>query len=258
MKLIKTPSFELTTYSAGDDNAKKLALVLPGQLDTKDYPHMKSHVDFLAEQGFYSLSFDPPGTWESPGGIELYTMSNYLKAINELVEYFGDRPTFFMGHSRGGAMAMLAGTTNPHTLAFASVFSNYTYNPKLNTLYNDEDWKAKGYKDSYRDLPSDPHEKRTYRLPYSFIEDQMQYDMLDGLKKCVKPKLFFLGVRDTLVKPETVRAAYEAAVEPKKLYELDSDHDYRWHPELIEEVNTATGSFLKEQGIVNSSTNYGL
>lgn len=241
---IKTKSFNLATYSKGESNAQRLALLLPGLLDTKDYPHMRSHVDFLAGKGFFALSFDPPGTWESPGDINIYNMTNYLKAIDELIEHFGNKPTFVMGHSRGGTMAMLAGITNSHTTAFAAVFSNY--NPSVSPLYNDDEWKSKGYKDSWRDLPYDPTQKRLFKLPYSFVEDQKQYETLEGLKQNNKPKLFFLGTRDTLIKPETIRTEYRVAAEPKQLYELDSDHDYRWHPELIEEVNRVVGNFIQE------------
>ena len=70
MNLIKTESFQLATYSQGDSESKKLALVLPGKLDTKDYSHMKSHVKYLAIMGYFALSFDPPGTWESKGDIK--------------------------------------------------------------------------------------------------------------------------------------------------------------------------------------------
>lgn len=252
MDKIKTNSFNLAVYSKGDVNAPKLALVLPGQLDTKDYPHMRSHVDFLASKGFLALSFDPPGTWESGDDINQYTMTNYLKAINELIEHFGSKPTFTMGHSRGGAMATLAGITNPHVFAFTAVMSTYTYNLNINTQYRAEEyekWKAIGVKDSWRDLPSDPDQKRLFKLPWAFVEDSVQYDMLDGLKQCTKPKLFILGTRDTMIKPEIVRTAYEAAAEPKQLYELDSDHDYRRHPDLIEEVNRVIGEFLDQQKI---------
>ena len=249
LNTVQTPNFKLSVYTEGNIDSPKLALLLPGQLDSKDYPHMRSHVDYLASKGFYSVSFDPPGTWESSGDISQYTMTNYIKAINELVEHFGKRPTLFMGHSRGGAMAMLAGTTSPQTLAFISVFSNYSYDSKVNSLYNDDEWKSKGYKESWRDLPFDSIRKRSFKLPYAFVEDQKQYDMLDGLRKCTKPKLFFLGTRDPLIKPETVRKAYETAAEPKQLRELDSDHDYRWHPELIRKVNLMAGDFLKEHAL---------
>src|SRR5690606_21567041 len=125
MKLIKTPSFELAVYLQGNFNAARLALVLPGKLDTKDYAHMRSHVDFLATKGFLAVSFDPPGTWESPGDIELYTMTNYIKAVNELISYFNNRPTFVMGHSRGATIATIVGAQNKNVFAFASVMSSF-------------------------------------------------------------------------------------------------------------------------------------
>lgn len=130
MSFIQTKNYKLAVYLRGDVNSQKLALVLPGQLDTKDYPHMRSHVEYLSKRGYLALSFDPASTWESPGDYRLYTMTNYLKQINELVEYHGNKPTFVIGHSRGGSMAMLAGINNPHITCFASIMSYCSFNPK--------------------------------------------------------------------------------------------------------------------------------
>src|SRR3989338_3016633 len=118
MKIIKTKTFELAVYEKGDSNSPKLAIVIPGRLDTKDYIHNTSLVDYLASRDYFALSFDPPGTWESPGDIELYTTTNYLKAVDELIEHFGTKPTLLAGHSRGGTIAMLAALKNPHVTHF--------------------------------------------------------------------------------------------------------------------------------------------
>lgn len=238
MNKISTKSFALAVYSKGDEASERIALVLPGKLDTKDYPHMRSHVDFLAEQGFFALSFDPPGTWESPGGIELYTMTNYLKAINELVEYFGNKPTILLGHSRGGSMAMLGAITNPYVTHFIAVMS------RAGESVPDKPMKPGDTSISYRDLPDNPNKKKKLELPLSYFEDSARYNILEGLKGCTKPKLFVLGTRDITVKPGEVRAAYKVAAEPKELCEIDSDHSYRWHPPLIEEVNQIVWDFL--------------
>jgi len=244
MNLIQTKNFQLATYSAGDKNSFKFALVLPGKLDTKDYPHMRNHVDFLAGKGYFALSFDPPGTWESPGDIKLYTTTNYLKAINELIEYFENRPTFVMGHSRGGSLAMLAGINNPYIIRFASIMSYYSFNPDIHGGYPDNEWKKTGYKLASRDIPNSSV-KKEFKLPYSYLEDQILYDMSDGLKKSTKPKLFVFGKKDVLVKPEIVKKAYEIASAPKKLRDLDSGHDYRWNSNSIKEVNNLVEDFLQ-------------
>lgn len=74
----------------------------------------------------------------------------------------------------------------------------------------------------------------------------MRYNMLDGLKQSAKPKMFGLGEHDTLVEPQFIRQAYDEAHEPKFLYSLDSDHDYRYHPEHIDKVNEFIGDFLSK------------
>ncbi|MFA4907412.1 MAG: alpha/beta hydrolase, partial [archaeon] len=219
----------------GEPGAKKLALLLPGRLDTKDYPHMRSHVDYLAAKGYFALSFDPPGTWESPGNIEIYTMTNYLKAINELIAHFGNKPTVLMGHSRGGSMAMLAGTRNEHVTHIIAAMSN--------SRPSKIEWNIKnGFEISYRDIPSGGRKK--FELPLSYFEDSVKYNMLNALSKCAKPKLYFLGTKDDIVLPESVRETYEKSAAPKQLYEVNSGHDYRFHPEIIQEINRAVGEFL--------------
>lgn len=237
-QMIKTKSFELAIYSSKNEGQEKMALILPGRLDTKDYAHMRSHVDYLGSKGYFAFSFDPPGTWESPGDISLYSTQNYLKAINELIEYFGNKPTVAMGHSRGGAMAMLAGILNPHVTHIIAAMAAFA--PSLPTKEPDEN----GIYTSYRDLPPgilNTEEKRRFDLPASYFNDPTDYS---GLDTCNKPKLFFYGTEDELITPKEVKEMYELAGEPKKLIALSSGHGYRRNSDLIKEVNEAIGEFL--------------
>lgn len=242
MNLIQTKSFKLAIYSKGDPGSKKLALVLPGRLDTKDYDSMRSHVNFLASLGFYALSFDPPGTWESPGGIDLFTTTNYIKAVNELIEYFGNKDTFLIGHSRGGTVAILAGAANPHVIGFAPVMATYgePSPPDPKALKT-------GIKISHRDLPPGDlktEEQKEFRLPLNYFTDGQKFDVLTALKQSTKPKLIFYGTDDDFTKPEVVEEVSQTIPEPKMIHKLNSDHDYRYHPKIIEEVNQILGQFF--------------
>lgn len=242
MRTIKTKTFELAVYQKGDPNSSKLAIVIPGRLDPKDYVHNTSLVDYLASRGYFALSFDPPGTWDSPGGIELYTTTNYIKAVDELIEYFGNKPTLLAGHSRGGTIAMLAGPKNSHVTHFISIFSYYgaPSDPEKERIVD-------GKVISFRDLPPGnmkTKKQREFALPLNYFEDGKRYNALAGLKNCTKPKLFFYGIEDDVNDPEDVKKAYEESAEPKMLHALNSDHDYRYHPMLIEEVNQIIGKFL--------------
>lgn len=241
MNLINTKSFELAIYAKGDEDAIKLAIVIPGRLDTKDYVHNTSHVDYLASKGYYAVSFDPPGTWESPGSIELHTTTNYLKAVNELIEYFGNKPTLLVGHSRGGTVSILA-SGNPVVFGVAAIMATYG-EP---SAPSEEDLKL-GYHLSYRDMPPGTErtkEQKRFELPFTYFEDGQKYDPVSVLKKLTKPKLLIYGDNDEFTRPERVEEVFAAIPEPKMKLKVKSDHDYRLHPDIIEEVNQTIGKFL--------------
>ena len=238
--MIKTKNFELAVYRKGDENSPRLALVLPGRLDTRDYPHMKSHVDFLASKGYLALSFDPPGIWESPGGIEIYTMTNYLKAVNELIDYFGNRATLVIGHSRGGSIAVLAGVKNSAVKAIINIMSSLSPSEYYKNM------KPGDVKISYRDLPGGGETKKKFELPHGYFEDALKFDVLGELKNCSKPKLFFFSSQDTFVKPELAEKIFATASEPKFIHKLKTEHDYRYHPEVVSEVNKTIWDFIEK------------
>ncbi len=244
MELLKTPSFELAVYIKGSPAAEKVAIVVPGRLDTKDYIHNTSLVDFLSTRGYYALSFDPPGTWESPGSIDLYSTTNYLKAVDELISFFGNKPTLLAGHSRGGTVAMLAGPRNTHISHIVPIFSVYgaPTDPEEENIID-------GALLSYRDLPPGTEEtemQKEFRLPLTYFDDGAQYNALPGLQAYTKPKLFFYGTEDDVNTENEIREAFEASADPKMIYGVKSDHDYRYRPQIIAEINTVVGKFLDQ------------
>ncbi|HVX58705.1 MAG TPA: alpha/beta fold hydrolase [Candidatus Saccharimonadales bacterium] len=240
MDFLKTTDFKLAFYAQGDENAENLALVLPGRLDTKDYVHMHSAVDMLASKGFYAISIDPPFSWESPGNTDNYSTTNYLKAVNELIDQI-DKPTLLMGHSRGGATSMLA-SANPRVKALALIMASYgrTTDPAPREVVNN-------YAISYRDLPpggARTAEKKKFMLPLSYFEDSRQYDPAGQLAQFKGPKLLVCATHDEFVKPEKVREVYDSLPEPKMFLELDTEHDYRLHADMVEAVNNKVAKFV--------------
>jgi len=247
MSKIKTPSFELAVYQRGDVYAKKLAIVLPGLLDPKSYPHMQAHVDFLADHGFLALSFDPPGTWESSGSISDYTMTNYLYAVDEIITYFGDKPTLTLGHSLGGTIAMHAAIQNAHIQAFVAIMSPPTLTAaRAVNKKKVSQWEAEGVRVSYRAIHQGQPEEKRFDLPYSFLEDARKYDALEDLGKLTKPKLFISGDEDASVQPELVEEEFSVSADPKDMYVMHSDHDYRHREKLIDEANQRVALFIEK------------
>ena len=245
MSLIQTKSYRLAVYEKGDVNAAKLAVVLPGRLETKDYAHIRSHVDALSESGFYTIAFDPPGTWESPGTIEDYTVTNYLHAVNEVIEHFGNKPTLLVGHSLGGSIAALAGASNDNVIAYVGLMS-LASGPRTT---QDLEWKTNGKITFLRDLPPGDHHthtKKQYDLPYSFFEDSLMHDTRSALHDSNKPKLFLIGKQDTQNGTSSTPEIYFSIAEPKQLVEVDAPHGYRYSEAIISQINIFITNFAKQ------------
>jgi pimeloyl-ACP methyl ester carboxylesterase len=243
VSIVRTESFELGCYIAGDEESDKLALVLPGLLDTKDYSHMRSHTEFLAALGYYAISFDMPGTWESGNSIEEYSTTNSLRAVNELITRH-NRPTLLVGHSNGGRLALLSSIRNSEVEACIAIMNAPTFVRASNYHDRKVTWKAEGTKTIFRDEPAHPGQQRRFDVPFSFCVDADKYDARIGLDGLKIPKLFIAGEHDTTVTPEDVRQSFEIAAEPKKMTTIDSDHNYRRHPNVISEVNQLIQKFL--------------
>lgn len=241
MKLIKTPSFELAVNLEGNIDSKHLAILIPGRLDTKDYANFVSHSKYLAARGFLVVSFDPPGTWDSLGDIELYTTTNYLKVIDELIAYFGNRPTLLVGHSRGGTVSMLA-ASNPAVIGMILLMANFG----MPTPPDDEARKL-GFQVSFRDMPpgdSITPEQKEFQLPMSYWDDGAHYNPVIELQKYEKPKLLIDGTTDEFYNPDEISKLYSTLPEPKMIKEIESDHDYRYNKKAIDEVEAIMGQFL--------------
>lgn len=241
MQLIQTEHFQLAINTKGNPSSAKLAICLPGRLDTKDYANFSSHLEYLATKRYFAVAFDPPGTWDSPGEIE-YTTTNYIKAVNELIKYFGNESTLLLGHSRGGQVAMLVGTSNPNVAGFVVV--NASYEPPSPP---DPERIKDGVIIEHRDFPpgdTKTVEQKQFLLSANYFKDGEQYDPVPALQKCTKPKLLFYSTDDKFTEPEEVKAIYESLPEPKMIHELKTVHDYRYSVEAIEEVNQVMGLFL--------------
>jgi len=242
MEIIQTKSFELSIFSKGNKNCNKLAILLPGRLDTKDYFNFVSHADYLANKGFFVVAVDQPGTWDSPGKIDLCTTTNYIKATNELIEYFGNKPTLLLGHSRGAAVSIFVSMTNPNIIGIILVMANYGEPTPPN-----QEALQKGFQISHRDLPpgtSKTKEQKEFLLPLNYWEDGKKYNAGQTLKECTKPKLLVYGTKDEFTPVEEVEELYKIIPEPKMIKLVDSTHDYRYYPEAIKETEETIGQFL--------------
>ncbi len=241
--IIKTKSFELAVYARGDKDSKKVALVIPGRVDSKDYVHNTSLVELFAAQGYFALSFDPPGIWESPGNIDIYTTTNYIKAVNELIDFLGNKPTVLAGHSRGGSVAMLA-SSNLSVTALVLILATYGV-----PVPPGPEAVANGFQVSYRDMPPGdritPQQKK-FEVPISYFEDGNKYNPADALKGFLGPKLIIYSDGDEFGDSEEVERTYDSLEGQKVLRKVSCRHDYRRDSVAVGEVRKIVGEFFEK------------
>lgn len=242
--LLETPSFNLAVYSAGNEISDTVIFFLPWYLDGGNYEHFAAHREHFAELWYLAVSFDPPSTFNSPGDIRLYTISHYLKAIEELIEYFGNKDTIVVWHSLWWAVGILAAMRFPEIKWLVSIMWPYAfeeYGKKFSDSERATTWKRYSKRDGawyYTNLE--------YTVPYSFVKDASQYETVSFLKESTMPKLFIWWSQDTSVPAWIVEQWAALSAEPKKYVLVDAEHNYRLHPTQIAEVQACIDAFIQE------------
>jgi alpha-beta hydrolase superfamily lysophospholipase len=216
----------------------KLAILCPGNLDSKDYTHLVKLAEALTEQGYTVVRFDPIGTWESEGDTSEYTVTQYLNDIKNVLEYMLGKANYthvlLGGHSRGGQLSILYAARDPRISIVVGIMASS--GPVIGTQR--KEWEKSGVRISLRDLPNNKTGVREFRLPFSHVLDRDQYDAVGDAAKIKAPVILLAGELDTSVLPENVKEIYDNANEPKKFILLKGiDHEYRHDLSEIEVVN---------------------
>lgn len=245
--------YQLSAWFIGEVSSTKLAILLPGFLDTKDYLHLRKLGEALAMKGYLVVSFDPIGIWQSVAPVELYSITNWLKEIEEVIAWTkGKYPTIeqvvLQGHSMGGMLSLLYAATHPQTSAVISIMGPTSFVRKETYQERMVKWKAEKVKISRRDDPFHPDKKIVIELPFAFVEDSLQYDLFPLVSKIYCPVLLLAGEKDVMVPAETVKELGRRFPTDQVQVDLlpQVEHDYRKKVEDIELVNMTILDFLNK------------
>ncbi|MBI2013740.1 MAG: alpha/beta hydrolase [Candidatus Colwellbacteria bacterium] len=250
---VKIPSGKnrLAAVVERDEKVKseKLAILLPGYLDTKDYTHLVKLAGELVKQGYTTVRFDPTGTWESEGNISEYTTTQYLADIKAVVEFMLNRGSYkkiiIGGHSRGARLAVMYAARDTKISAVISIM------PSLQSVMDEKLKEAEksGFTIHNRDIPGDSGTK-TFKVPYSHILDNYKYRVDEDVKRVKVPVLFLAGELDKICPPEDVKKVYNNANEPKEYIVIKNiGHDFRHNFSEIDAVNGVIIDFIKKNNL---------
>jgi esterase/lipase len=217
----------------------KIALLLPGYLDSPDYLHMITFEKRLREMGYTTERLDPCNLWKT-GDINNYSITNYLEQIKERVSFYkkqSPEEILLIGHSMGGFMSIIAGGRISEVTKIVSLCSP----PDRKHVI--KKWENK-YKHSERDLPDYPKKFRAFDVPYSFAEDGLQYSACDEVRNIHKPLMIFIASDDTVVPPEDTEEIVKNANNPYVVRQPNLGHNFRHSQEKCNLVMGHIEKFL--------------
>lgn len=218
------------------ESSKKLAIICPGFLDSKDYTHLKDLAQQLAEAGFEVFRVNPIGTWDSEGDISLYSTTQYLKDIKSVLDFaLSEREyseVLLGGHSRGGQISVLYAAQDDRITKVLAIMPSTSKTMTGPRYYN---WEKDGFQISKRDDPHDSNKMVEFKVPYSHVQNRGPWQVLEEVKKVKVPILIVVGLEDKIALPEDIQELYENANVPKKILLLPGvGHDYRKYPNCHE------------------------
>jgi len=230
----------------------KLAILLPGYLDSKDYPHLVSLAKDLSNVGYTAVRVDLTGMWESGSNIEDYTVTQHLKDIQNVVEYMLTENKYehivIGGHSRGGFLSILYAIKDSRISAVIGIMPPYALLARNVNKEKVKKWEEAGSRIYSLDVPGSNKEKKEVKVPYSNIEDTKKYNLLNEINMLHCPLLLIAGELDEVILPTDVEDIYKEANDPKKYIVLQGiGHNYRNYPEQIERVNKEIIEFLQNK-----------
>lgn len=219
----------------------KVALLLPGYLDSPDYRHMLNFEKGLKELGYTVERLDPCNLWKTKD-TKNYTVSNFIKQIKERVDYYkGQNPEeiVLIGHSMGGFSAIVAGSKIDEVTKIVALC------PPPDRKHSVHKWGENGVRTSKRELPDNPTEFIEFAIPYSHVTDFLQYSAVDEAKKITKPLMIFIALDDVVVPPSDTEKIVNAASNPYVVRQKNMGHDFRHSQEECDIVMSEIKKFLE-------------
>ena len=228
---------------------KGLAFVMHGLGGWKEQPHIVAAGEEFSKQGYTVVRFDTTNTYgESDGQYEDATVTNYFADLEDVVELARGQEWFeeqfvLSGHSLGGICVVLYAEKYPERVrALAPMSSVISGSLSCQTKKYDNEgikkWKETGWIE-YRSSDT----KRLKRLPWSHMEDRLQYDVLPEAGKLTMPVMIVVGTEDDSTPLEHEQMLYEALPEGNKTLRVI---DGAPHTFLEEEHLVVLGKYFKE------------
>ncbi len=188
----------------------------------KDLHPVRNISRALTSNGFGVLRFDFTGLGESEGDFSETNFSSNISDLLIVAEYLKlnyKAPSVIIGHSLGGAAAIVGGSQIDSVKSIATIGAPSSV-PHVKHLIEDsvDEINAKGYAKVFIG-------GRPFTMRKQFIDDLEKNDVKSILKSMNKALLIIHSPQDTIVEIDNAAQLYHAAVHPKSFVSIDgADH----------------------------------
>lgn len=217
----------------------KLALLLPGYIESPDYHHLVVIDQHLTRNGYQVIRVDACHLWETGDGHS-YSTTDYINQVKEIVRsYLPQNPTeiLLVGHSLGCLVSLVVGQEVPGVSKIVCLC------PPSSLDKSDHKW-VDGFRVSQKDLPGDSQKFRQFSVPFSFTNDRKQYSIIDSLKSNQLPLQIIMGTLD----PSTSELSPIIKVLNKVNFQVIEamGHDFRQSEDLCQSVAIKIVDFISD------------
>ncbi len=195
---------EASTFRAG------VALLLHSLSGVKESPVMDTIAEYYRARGYTVVRFDAYHGMGGEGPYAAFSVAEYLADLESVVAWATEQvwwqePRALGGHSLGGLVAAEYAAAHPdlwdELLLVAPTVSGASYAAALeHTPDLLQAWRERGVREVHHPLTDAP-----YELPYSFVEDTKQYDLVAIASSLRLPVRVVVGTDDHVAPAEDVQ-----------------------------------------------------
>jgi putative redox protein len=208
----------------------------------KNFTAIRNISRALTTEGFGVLRFDFTGLGESEGEFPDSNFSGNVEDLMEAANYLEEHytsPTLIIGHSLGGAAAILAAQKISSIRAIATIGapSNPTH---VKHIFKDDIETIRKKGTAQVNIGG-----RSFTIKKQFLDDLKSHSFQETLKNIGKSILILHSPQDNIVKIKNAEEIYIAAHHPKSFVSLDgADHLLR-NPEDAAYTGDIIGKWAK-------------
>ncbi|HQV74543.1 MAG: OsmC family protein [Flavobacteriales bacterium] len=189
---------------------------------SKDLSVVRNISRALTSNGFGVMRFDFAGLGDSDGAFSETTFSSNIEDVHAAMAYLAaehKEPELIIGHSLGGAAAIVAGAAASHIKAIATIGAP-AHIDHIKNMFTAQVPKIMDEGSAQVSIGGRP-----FTISRSFLEDLGNRDLVHILADMRKAILIAHSPQDTIVSIDNAAELYQAARHPKTFLSLDgADH----------------------------------